>query len=149
VLSVSDNERDLLDPVIKGTTNILSSISAYVPNVRRVVITSSFAASLDPPKGLRPGYIYTEEDWNPKTYESAKTGDGVIGYLASKTFAERAAFDFVEKNHPHFSISTILSPMVYGPIIHLVEPVSRLNTSSADIWRFMNGSEKEVPGTNF
>jgi nucleoside-diphosphate-sugar epimerase len=149
VMSVEDNERDLLEPAIKGTTNILSSISTHAPNVHRVVITSSFAANIDLHKGLNPGYTYTEEDWNPETYEAAKVADGVTAYCASKTFAERAAFDYVEKNHPNFSISTILPPMVYGPVIHPVSSLAGLNTSSGDIWRLMNGSEKEVPGNGF
>lgn len=39
--------------------------------------------------------------------------------------------------------------MVYGPSAHSVSDLSRLNTSSADIYRLINGSEKEVPPTSF
>lgn len=39
--------------------------------------------------------------------------------------------------------------MVYGPIIHNVSSMESLNTSSADIYRLINGSEKEVPDTAF
>ena len=83
------------------------------------------------------------------TYETAKTADGSTAYCASKTFAEKAAFEFVEKEHPSFEISTICPPMIYGPNAHSVSDVSRLNTSLADIYRLMNGSEKEVPPTSF
>jgi len=37
--------------------------------------------------------------------------------------------------------------MVYGPALHTVTSLDHLNTSSADIYRLMNGSEKEVPET--
>jgi hypothetical protein len=39
--------------------------------------------------------------------------------------------------------------MVYGPVLHRVSDVKSLNTSSADIYRLINGSEKEVPDTSF
>jgi hypothetical protein len=39
--------------------------------------------------------------------------------------------------------------MVYGPIAHHVESIAELNTSSKDIYRLFNGSEKAVPETDF
>lgn len=100
-------------------------------------------------KGAWPGHTYTEADWNPVTYTTAKSADGATAYCASKTFAEKAAFDFVKRQRPHFDIATICPPMVYGPPIHVVSSLEKLNTSSADIYRLMNGSEKEVPPTQF
>ncbi len=147
--SVDDNERDLLNPAINGTTSILHAISAYNPSARRVVITSSFASIINMEKGAWPEHTYTEADWNPVKYETAKSADGSTAYCASKTFAEKAAFDFVEKHHPTFSISTICPPMVYGPNAHSVSNLDHLNTSSADMYRLVNGSEKTVPDTAF
>jgi len=57
--------KDLLEPAIKGTTGILDSVKRLAPTVKRVVVTSSFAAVADPSKGHRPGYVYTDKDWNP------------------------------------------------------------------------------------
>jgi nucleoside-diphosphate-sugar epimerase len=39
--------------------------------------------------------------------------------------------------------------MVYGPPAHTITSLSDLNTSSADIYRLINGSEKTVPPTSF
>jgi hypothetical protein len=39
--------------------------------------------------------------------------------------------------------------MVYGPVLHHVNDVRALNTSSGDIYRLINGSEKTVPDTSF
>jgi nucleoside-diphosphate-sugar epimerase len=44
----TDPVKELLDPAIKGTNGILKSIHAHVPSVKRVVITSSFAAIVNP-----------------------------------------------------------------------------------------------------
>ena len=148
VMQVENNERDLLDPAIKGTTSILQAVEKYAPQVKRIVITSSFAAIADPTQGLRPGYTYSEKDWNPVTYEQAKSGDGSTAYCASKTFAEKAAWDFVENHKPRFDIATICPPMIYGPLEHDAG-LDHLNTSSADIFRLMDGSQKAPGPTAF
>lgn len=150
-MSVEDNERDLLKPAIQGTTEVLKAIQKFNPSVKRVVITSSFASIVDVNKGARPGYTYTEKDWNPVTYEEAakKDTNGAVAYCASKVLAEKAAFDFVKTQKPNFTVSTICPPMVYGPAAHTIDSLDKLNTSSADIYRLCNGSEKTVPDTQF
>ena len=65
-------ERDLIIPAVNGTTEILKSTYKHAPQVKRVVLTSSFAAINDFSKGLRPGHVYDESQWNPVTYEEAK-----------------------------------------------------------------------------
>ncbi|TVY37551.1 putative uncharacterized oxidoreductase [Lachnellula subtilissima] len=148
---VEDNERDLLLPAIKGTTEVLTSVHKNAPNVKRVVITSSFASVVDVPKGTRSGYVYNEKDWNPCPYEVAANKDspGAISYCASKAFAEKAAFDYVKEHKPQFEITTVCPPMVYGPSGSVVTDLDKLNTSAADIYRLVNGSCKEVPETSF
>lgn len=109
---------EFLDPAIKGTTEILKGIARVAPTVKRVVMTSSMAAVINwtVPKIASPQKVYTEEDWNPVTWETATTTDvpNVI-YQASKKFAELAAFDFVEKEKPNFDLAVLHPPMVYGP----------------------------------
>ena len=147
-VEVEDNERDLLFPAINGTTEILKAVKAYAPQVKRVVITSSFASIIDMSKGARPGYTYSEKDWNPVTYEEAKTGDGHVAYCASKTFAEKAAWESVEKEKPNFTLSTINPPMIYGPLEQDAS-IDHLNSSSKDVYRFFNGSQQEPGPTMF
>ena len=55
----------------------------------------------------------------------------------------------MSKNKPSFSLSTICPPMVYGPNVNTVKSLDHLNTSSADIYRLMNGSERSIPETSF
>lgn len=147
---MNDNEKDLLKPAINGTTSVLEAAKANAPNVKRIVVTSSFASIIDPTKGTWPEHTYSEADWNPFTYEQAAgTKDTVVGYVASKRLAELSAWDFVKEQKPQFTISTICPPMVYGPVAHYVPSLDKLNTSVADIYRLFNGSTKEVPVTTF
>jgi nucleoside-diphosphate-sugar epimerase len=60
--------------------------------VKRVVITSSFAAIINPLKTTWPEHTYSEEDWDPLTHDQAFENP-VNAYRASKTFAERAAWE--------------------------------------------------------
>lgn len=108
--NVTDTKKDLLDPAVVGTTGILKAIKKSAPTVKRVVITSSFAAILDPNR--KPGYEYSEKDWNPITEEEALENP-TNGYRASKTFAERAAWEFVEKEKPNFTLATVGVPSEY------------------------------------
>ena len=104
--NVTDTKKDLLDPAVFGTTGILKAIKKSAPTVKRVVITSSFAALVDP--NAPKGHVYSEKDWNPITEEEA-IQNPMNGYRASKTFAEKAAWDFVEKEKPNFTIATVCS----------------------------------------
>ena len=86
---VISSNREFLDPAIKGTLEVLKSVKKNAPSVKRVVITSSCAAVVDfsaPP--TVPRKVYTEEDWNPTTWEAALSGTPNTGYQASKKFAE-------------------------------------------------------------
>ncbi len=117
-----------LDPAVKGTTEILRSIQAHAPSVKRVVLTSSVAAVVDfgAPKITHPAKIYTEADWNPTQWEDAltTTNMGVV-YQASKKYAEKAAWDFVAREKPGFDVAVLNPPAVLGPMVDtsaFVEP---------------------------
>ncbi|KAG0647827.1 Ketoreductase azaE [Hyphodiscus hymeniophilus] len=145
--NVTDTKKDLLDPAIIGTTGVLKAIKKNAPSVKHVVITSSFAAIIDGKKGLRPGYKYSEKDWNPITEEEAPLNPG-NGYRASKTFAEKAAWDFVEKEKPNFTLSTMNPPLVLGPIVHYLNGLDALNTSNQRVRDLLQGKWKEgIPET--
>ncbi|CAE6338551.1 unnamed protein product [Rhizoctonia solani] len=143
VFAIKDVKKDLLDPAILGTTEILKAIKAHAPTVKRVVVTSSFASIVDLSKGNRPGYVYSEKDWNPITYEESQK-DPVSGYYGSKKLAEKAAWDFIETEKPSFELTTICPPMVYGPALQEVKSMSNLNTSSAAFYALFSGKQKEL-----
>lgn len=109
-LQVDDVERDLLVPAIEGTLNLLR-YAHKEPSIKKVAITSSFAAVTDFTKGgpNRPGFTYTKENWNPY---GRKDAVGPVAYSVSKTLAERAAWDFVQNEKPGFRLSTFNPPMM-------------------------------------
>jgi nucleoside-diphosphate-sugar epimerase len=142
--------RDLIQPAIFGTLNVLEAVAKHNPSVRRIVVTSSFAYILDLEQGLRPGYRYTESDWNPPTYESAKTEvNGRLAYGASKALAERSAWDWMAQHNPNFSLATICPPWIFGLSLEKTPCLSRLNEPMEVIHHLIDGSLMEVPQVDF
>ncbi|KAI0012627.1 3-beta hydroxysteroid dehydrogenase/isomerase family protein [Xylariaceae sp. FL0662B] len=127
----------LITTAVDGTTGILKAIKAHAPTVKRVIITSSYAAMVDYGKPMT--HIYTEADWNPITKEQAYQS-APFAYLASKTFAEKAAWDFVKDEKPSFTLTTINPPMVYGPVINPPSSLDSINTSNARFVSLLRGS---------
>jgi nucleoside-diphosphate-sugar epimerase len=137
--NVTDPKKDLLDPAIIGTTGILKAVKKYAPTVKRIVITSSFAAILNATKHEK---VYSEKNWNPITEEEA-VQNPANAYRASKTFAERAAWEFVEKEKPNFDIATINPPLVLGPVVHYLNSLDTINTSNERVRNMIQGRTKE------
>ncbi|KAK5047222.1 hypothetical protein LTR84_006744 [Exophiala bonariae] len=136
---VTDVKKDLLDPAIIGTTTLLKAVKKNAPSVKRVAITSSFAAIINPnghPK------VYSESNWNPITQEEA-VANPQNGYRASKTFAEKAAWDFVEKEKPNFDVATINPPLVLGPVVHYLNSIDNINTSNERVANLIQGKWKD------
>ncbi|KAI0517317.1 NAD dependent epimerase/dehydratase [Xylaria bambusicola] len=140
--------KELLDPAIKGTTSVLEAIKKYAPTVKRVVITSSFAAILDASKLGDGAKVWSEADWNPMTYEDGINGNPGQTYRASKTLAEKAAWEFVEKEKPNFDLVTINPPFVFGPVVHHLASLADINTSNGNMVALIAGRWKaEIPPT--
>ncbi|KAL7914241.1 hypothetical protein GGI35DRAFT_238073 [Trichoderma velutinum] len=144
-LVIKDNVTDLLNPAIKGSTAILKAAKLYGGNVRHVVSTSSFASVVDLAQGLRPGYTYTDKDWAPFTYESAKDADIFTAYGASKTLAEKAMWEFIEKEKVAFTLTTIHPPWVFGPHQGGPPHLANLNVSTGMLWRLVDSPEVPLP----
>ncbi|KAL4979843.1 hypothetical protein BDW66DRAFT_126192 [Aspergillus desertorum] len=141
--NVLDPVKDFLDPAIKGTTGILKAIKAYAPTVKRVTITSSFAAIINVKNHEK---VYSEKIWNPITWEEGL--DSSQTYRASKTLAEKAAWNFVEKEKPNFDLATINPPLVLGPVVHYLSSLDAINTSNARVSGLVRGFNKDaIPPT--
>jgi dihydroflavonol-4-reductase len=128
VMNVKDAQRDLVVPAVQGTLSMLKA-AANSPRVRRVVLTSSMAAITDEPDGR----VLTEEDWNDQSSLSRNP------YYYSKTMAERAAWDFMEREKPGFDLVVINPFLVIGPA-----HTAAINTSNQTFVDIINGQYPAV-----
>lgn len=136
----ADPENSILKPAIQGTTNILKAIKAYAPQVEHVVVTSSFAAIVDPNvkgNGMDdPNLTYSEKSWSPITYEQAASNLSLT-YRGSKTLAEKALWNFIKEENVNFTGTAINPPIVFGPILQEVKSSEALNTSSSVLYQLL------------
>ncbi|MGB6037772.1 MAG: NAD-dependent epimerase/dehydratase family protein, partial [Cryomorphaceae bacterium] len=89
---VKDPQKELIEPAVNGTANVLNTANE-VSSVKRVVVTSSCAAiytdAIDTVNA--PGGRLTEEVWNDTASLNYQP------YSYSKTLAERKAWEINEK----------------------------------------------------
>jgi nucleoside-diphosphate-sugar epimerase len=97
---------EVVKPARDGTLRVLRA--ARDASVRRVVLTSSFAAVGYSPKPVRD---YDERDWtDPDT-------PGLPSYPLSKAVAERAAWDFIEREGAGTELVTVNPTWIAGPTL--------------------------------
>jgi nucleoside-diphosphate-sugar epimerase len=96
---------ELIIPAREGAVRVLKA--ARDAGVRRVVLTSSFAAVGYSPKAVRDDY--TEADWtDPDT-------PGLAPYPRSKAIAERAAWDFIGTEGGDTQLVVVNPTFIAGP----------------------------------
>jgi dihydroflavonol-4-reductase len=97
---------ELIVPARDGTLRVLRA--ARDAGARRVVLTSSFAAVGYSPK---PDAEYTEADWTDPDMP------GLPAYPRSKTLAERAAWDFIERKGGETELVVVNPTFILGPAL--------------------------------
>ncbi len=100
------DEDELIRPAREGTLRVLRA--AHRAGVKRVVLTSSFAAIGYGRAVKRP---YDERDWtNP-------LAPGLAAYPKSKTLAELAAWEFVDGEGQGLELAVVNPVGIFGPLL--------------------------------
>jgi dihydroflavonol-4-reductase len=105
--------------------------------VRRVVLTSSFAAMSY--GHARHDAVFTEEDWTDLDGDAP-----VSAYAKSKTLAERAAWDFVGRDGGDMELSVVNPVGILGPVLG-----RDVSTSLTLIQRLLNRDMPALPRLSF
>lgn len=112
ITDVKDPQKDLIDPAVRGTENVLATAS-LIPTVKRVVVTSSVAAiytdAID--CGKVPNGTLTEANWNTTSSIDYQP------YSYSKTLAEKKAWEMAEQQN-QWDLVTINPSFVMGPFLN-------------------------------
>jgi nucleoside-diphosphate-sugar epimerase len=129
---VPKDENELIVPAREGALRVVRA--ARDAHVRRVVLTSSFAAI---GYGGEPEDVLLDEThWtNPDT--SAP-------YIKSKTLAERAVWDFMSSEAGALELSVVNPVMVFGPVLG-----PDYSTSILAVQRLMDGALPGCPQVCF
>lgn len=123
-----EDEQELIRPAREGTLRVLRA--AHAAGVKRVVVTSSFAA-IGYGHGNRTA-DYTEADWTDVD------GPAVQPYMKSKTLAERAAWDFIASQGDGMELAVVNPVGIFGPALN--------DDLSTSIWLVKSMMEGKMPG---
>ena len=124
---------EVIAPAREGTLRVLRA--ARDAGARRVVLTSSFAAVGYTPK---PSADYTEADWtDPDT-------PGLPPYPRSKAIAERAAWDFIEREGAGTELVSVNPTGIFGPSL-----VTEVRSTLQLIKAMLDGTMTVVPRQRF
>ena len=133
-LNVPNDESEMIRPAVDGTLRVLRA--AKQSGVRRVVLTSSFAAV-----GYShndPNTLITEECWTDPNEKH------LAAYLKSKTLAERAAWDFMQKEGGDLELAVVNPTAIFGPTLG-----RDLSSAFELLKQLMDGTLKAVPQISF
>jgi len=110
--NVKDPQKDLVDPALLGTRNVLNEASK-TSSVKRVVLTSSVAAIYSDNVDLKKtkNNIFTEEHWNTSSSLEHQP------YYYSKTVAEREAWK-IAGGQTQWKLVVVNPSLVIGPGIN-------------------------------
>ena len=126
------DENDLIVPAKEGTMRVLKA--AAEEGIKKIVLTSSVAAII---YGHEKD-SFNEEDWTDTDAE------GCSAYNKSKTYAEKAAWDFINSDECNMELSVINPSLVLGPVLE-----SDFGTSVEVVKRFLNGGFPLAPNISF
>ena len=62
---------------------------------------------------------------------------------ASKTLAERVAWELIEKHNPTWDLAVLNPPYIWGPPLHEVHSADKLNTSQKRLFDILTGAWPE------
>lgn len=132
--TVKDPQKELIEPAVNGTANVLNTANE-VSSVKRVVVTSSCAAiytdaidTVNAPEGK-----LTEKVWN----ETASLDYQPYSY--SKTLAERKAWE-INKKQNRWDLVAINMPLVLGPALNPKNTTSE----SVNLLKMLGGGDMKM-----
>ncbi|EME84987.1 uncharacterized protein MYCFIDRAFT_41794 [Pseudocercospora fijiensis CIRAD86] len=129
------DENEFIAPARDGTLRVLRA-AKKTGTIKRVVVTSSLAAVIFGHNARAANDPFTEEDWaNLKTPHHRAPA-----YQKSKIIAEKAAWDFIEKEGGKMELSVICPCGIFGPILN-----SKLAASLDLPLRLLNGTMTGIP----
>jgi nucleoside-diphosphate-sugar epimerase len=127
-------EDELILPAREGALRVLRA--ARDAGVQRLVQTSSFAA-------IGYGHAPQSTPFDEKTWTNLD-GPGVSAYTKSKALAERAAWDFIEREGGTLELASINPVVILGPTLG-----PDLSATIVMIQRLLDGSAPICPRISF
>lgn len=129
-LTLPKDENEMIRPAVDGTLRVLKA--ARDAGVKRVVMTSNFGAVGYSHKD--PDIPITENEWTDPNEK------GLSSYNKSKVMAERAAWDFIQREGGDLELSVINPVGIFGPALS-----ADLSSGFELVKNLIDGTMKAIP----
>jgi len=129
-LRVPRDENEMIIPAVEGTLRVLKA--ARDAGAKRVVMTSNFGAVGYSHKDTTK--IITEKSWTDPNEK------GLSAYNKSKVMAERAAWDFINKEGSNLELAVVNPMGIFGPSLG-----PDLSSGFELLKRVLDGSMRAIP----
>lgn len=132
IMGIKDAQKELVDPAVKGTRNVLDAVNR-TDSVKRVVLTSSVVSVYGDAVDIKQtkNGIFTEEHWNTTSSVDHQP------YNYSKVAAERVAWE-ITKKQKRWDLVVINPGLVLGPSLTQASDSTSLST----MMQFVDGTLK-------
>jgi nucleoside-diphosphate-sugar epimerase len=132
IMGIKDAQKELVDPAVKGTRNVLEAANR-TDSVKRVVLTSSVVGVYGDAADMQQtkNGIFTEDYWNTSSSVEHQP------YNYSKVAAEKAAWE-IAKQQNRWDLVVINPGLVLGPSLTQASDSTSLST----MMQFVDGSLK-------
>lgn len=122
IKGLKDAQKELVDPAVKGTRNVLET-AKRVASVKRIVLTSSVVSVYGDAQDMNDQGLkaFTEAQWNTTSSVTHQP------YNYSKVAAEKAAWD-IAKTQNRWDLLTINPGLVLGPSLTRASDSTSLST---------------------
>ena len=132
ISGIKDAQKQLIEPALNGTRNVLNS-AKETPSVKRVVLTASVVSMHGDAADMQKteNGIFTDKDWNTTSTATHRP------YSYSKTIAEKEAWK-ISETQEQFDLVTVHPGFVLGPSL-----TKRKDSASIDFMiSLLNGKLK-------
>ncbi|KAF8868457.1 D-lactaldehyde dehydrogenase [Gymnopilus junonius] len=144
---------EYIKPALQGTLGILESALKFGNKLKRIVITSSAAAIYS--TVTVPTRTFDETEWADEAIkvvrDIGKDAPPLVKYRASKTLAEKAAWEFYNKHKTiiQWDLVVLNPPLVIGPTLQKVRSPKDINVSLGYFYGMMtqDKSDEELKAT--
>ena len=131
---------NLVEPAVAGTEMVLNACRKF--SVEQVTLTSSSASVIvdygsKADASASGNYVYTEADFSPEDVLEAKSN----WYCLSKLMAEKRAWELSKEPGCPYKLCVLNPSLIWGP---MTPGQTHLNTSSAAITQYMDGTHKKI-----
>lgn len=144
-VELTDFEAEMVQPAVRGTLNLLEA-AAKGASIKRIVVTSSIAAVLEPGYWTNSSdHVVVSVQYRSRDPEGIPVSNTRSAYRLSKAKALNSSEEFMKREKPGFDLINIMPSYVIGPNALDTKPEDILSTTNSMVFPQILGTDVAAP----